>query len=244
VRPLLGDGIEGMRSLLPGSVDLVLTDLPSGRTRAPCDTPVDLAALFLAAYLAVRESGAVVVVADSFDFAQQVRAAGGSLFRYDIIWSKTRATGFLNASKQPLRSHEFVLVFAAPGHWYEPQMSEGHTPIHANTGQGGHGDNYGKQGRVTKARAGATDRFPVSVLHTTVVGTTDPTRTHPQQKPPALLEWLVRSYCPPDGLVCDPCAGSGSTLRAAEACGRRGIGWDVSGVYGVRTAPSTTQSCP
>ena len=43
---------------------------------------------------------------------------------------------------------------------------------------------------------------------------------HPTQKPLALYELLVRAYCPPDGLVFDPCAGSGTAAVAAHRSGR------------------------
>ncbi len=51
---------------------------------------------------------------------------------------------------------------------------------------------------------------------------------YPTQKPLALLELLVRACCPPDGLVLDPCCGSGTTLVAAVRCGRRATGLDIS----------------
>ena len=47
---------------------------------------------------------------------------------------------------------------------------------------------------------------------------------HPTQKPLGLMNRLVESLVPEDGLVLDPFAGSGSTLRAAKECGRRAIG--------------------
>lgn len=51
---------------------------------------------------------------------------------------------------------------------------------------------------------------------------------YPTQKPLALLDVLVRACCPPDGLVVDPCCGSGTTLVAAVRCGRRSVGFDIS----------------
>jgi hypothetical protein len=45
--------------------------------------------------------------------------------------------------------------------------------------------------------------------------------------PQRLAEWLIRSLCPPGGIVLDPFSGSGSTVRAALALGRRGIGLDI-----------------
>ena len=43
---------------------------------------------------------------------------------------------------------------------------------------------------------------------------------HPTQKPLELYELLVKAYCPPGGLVYDPCAGSGTTAVAAKRNGR------------------------
>jgi hypothetical protein len=45
--------------------------------------------------------------------------------------------------------------------------------------------------------------------------------------PQALVEWFIRSHCPPGGIVLDPFSGSGTTVRAALALGRRAIGLDI-----------------
>jgi hypothetical protein len=42
-----------------------------------------------------------------------------------------------------------------------------------------------------------------------------------------LVEFFVRSYAPPDSIVLDPFAGSGTTVAVAYRCGRRGHGMDV-----------------
>lgn len=47
---------------------------------------------------------------------------------------------------------------------------------------------------------------------------------HPTVKPLALMEWLCTLLTPPDGVVLDPFAGSGSTLQAARDAGFRAIG--------------------
>ena len=52
---------------------------------------------------------------------------------------------------------------------------------------------------------------------------------HPTPKPVALMETLIRK-CPP-GVVADPFAGSGSTLLAARAQGRRSIGVELEERY-------------
>lgn len=55
---------------------------------------------------------------------------------------------------------------------------------------------------------------------------------YPTQKPIGLLERIIRLSCPPNGLVVDCFAGSGTTLEAAERLDRRWIGID-NGKYAV-----------
>jgi site-specific DNA-methyltransferase (adenine-specific) len=45
--------------------------------------------------------------------------------------------------------------------------------------------------------------------------------------PLELAEFFVKSFCPPNGVVCDPFSGSGTTIHAAVANGRRGVGCDL-----------------
>jgi DNA modification methylase len=50
---------------------------------------------------------------------------------------------------------------------------------------------------------------------------------HPSLKPQRFLRQIVRASLPLGvGVVCDPFAGSGSTLAAAEAVGYRAVGTD------------------
>jgi hypothetical protein len=45
--------------------------------------------------------------------------------------------------------------------------------------------------------------------------------------PEALAEFLIRSFCPPGGIVCDPFSGSGTTAAVALKLGRRFAGCDL-----------------
>lgn len=51
--------------------------------------------------------------------------------------------------------------------------------------------------------------------------------THPTVKPLALMRWLVKLVTPPDGVVLDPFAGSGSTGCAAALEGRHFMGIEL-----------------
>src|SRR5262249_54583596 len=49
-------------------------------------------------------------------------------------------------------------------------------------------------------------------------------KVHPCPKPLPVMQWLVGLFAPDGGLVLDPFAGTGTTLRAAKDLGRRAIG--------------------
>jgi site-specific DNA-methyltransferase (adenine-specific) len=227
----LGDGLQGLLSLQPGKCALILSDLPSGETRADFDRAVNVIDLWPAVWQSLRPNGIAVLMASSLRFSVRLVASQDRYFRHDLIWSKSLATGHLNSTVAPLRAHEFILVFARQTGIYNPQMLQGASPIHAAR-RAAHGENYGPQSRVTESRAGATDRFPTSVLEFASVGTSSKKRRHPQQKPVPLLRWLIRSYSNPGDLVVDPYAGSGSTGVAAFAEGRLFRGWDSSPRFG------------
>lgn len=53
-------------------------------------------------------------------------------------------------------------------------------------------------------------------------------KIHPTQKPVNLLKRLIEVFTDPGDVVIDPCAGSGSTLRAAAECGRSAYGFECS----------------
>ena len=50
---------------------------------------------------------------------------------------------------------------------------------------------------------------------------------HPTQKPVEVLTPLIEAFCPADGLVIDPFAGSGSTLESARMLGRKWLGIEL-----------------
>jgi site-specific DNA-methyltransferase (adenine-specific) len=52
-------------------------------------------------------------------------------------------------------------------------------------------------------------------------------KIHPTQKPIALLKRLIEIFTDAGDVVIDPCAGSGTTLRAAAEMGRTAYGFEV-----------------
>lgn len=106
----LMDGIEGLRSLPKHSVDMLLTDPPYGTTRNFWDVPLPLPELWEAVRWAVKPNGAILFFAQC-PFDKVLGASNLAMLRYEWIWYKSRATGFLNANRAPLKKSENILVF-------------------------------------------------------------------------------------------------------------------------------------
>lgn len=173
-------------------------------------------------------------MASSLRFAAQLIDSEPRRFRYELVWSKSMATGFLNVAHRPLRSHEFVLVFWRERGTYHAQMHESGVPIRPNT-RGGleapkrdySGTNYGRGTSGARSRAGETSRFPRSVVAFGGGPTRSKERRHHQQKPVALMRYLGGDLLGPRRP-----GGSGSVGAACAAAGRRFSGWDVNPAYG------------
>lgn len=222
-RILLGDCIETMLQIKPGSVDMLFTDLPYGTTNCKWDTPICLSEFWKAANMVVKPGGAKVLFGQS-PFDKVLAVSNLKEFRYEWIWEKTEATGHLNAKKMPLKAHENILIFYDRLPTYNPQMTHGHkrkvsTAQHRRNSR--RGEVYGEYGNVTYD---STDRYPRDVLR----GPTDKRRInlHPTQKPVWLCEQMILTYTNEGQTVLDCCMGSGSIGVACKQTGRNYIGID------------------
>jgi site-specific DNA-methyltransferase (adenine-specific) len=212
------DCLTGMTSLPNCSVDLILSDPPYGVTENDWDSPVDLDLLWSEYKRLIRPGGAILLTAQC-PFDKLLGMSNRQWLRYEWIWEKSRATGFLHARRSPLRAHENILVFYEHSPRYNPQFTEG-KPYRT-----GRGDQFIRHlGRRVGAAISENSgfRFPRTVLHVPSEGTP----IHPTQKPVALFEYLIRTYTNPGDLVLDSFMGSGTTAIACINSGRRFIGFE------------------
>ena len=185
---------------------MILCDLPYGTTSCSWDIIIPFEPLWEQYKRIIKDNGAIVLTA-SQPFTSALVMSNVEMFKYDLVWNKNLATGFLNANRMPLRSHEEILIFYKKQPIYNPQKIKG-KKNHSR------GKNKCKTNNLYGYHKIAEDNFtelkhPKSVLE---IQKEHPSKTiHPTQKPVALFEYLIKTYTNENDLVLDNCAGSGTT---------------------------------
>lgn len=223
IKLMHGDCLELMKQLPDGSVDMILCDLPYGTTsRNKWDCVIPFFPLWQQYNRTIKKNGAILLFCQ-MPFGSDLIQSNRKNFRYEWIWQKHQGTGFLNANRMPMRSHENILVFYKKLPTYNAQKQSG-KPYKAKSGNKT-SNNYGEfSGEWHTANNG--DRFPTDVLkYPSVRG------VHPTQKPVPLLEYLIRTYTNEGETVLDNCMGSGSTGVACVNTDRNFIGMELDPQY-------------
>lgn len=230
-----GNCLDILPTLEAGSVDLVLTDPPFGTTHCTWDKQPPWAQLWQQLWRVLKPNGAIIMFAQN-PLAAELICMQRKHFRHEWVWEKPIAAGFLSANRAPLRAHELVLVFA------RKQPTYTRTPIPQQTGKPY--KSTGERKRGTALYHGPTLMKPYT--RQSLDGTRcprdvvryarDPERYgHPTQKPTDLLRMLITQYTHEGELVLDPFCGVGSTLAAAQAEHRRGIGIELDPTFAATT---------
>ncbi|MEC8552128.1 MAG: site-specific DNA-methyltransferase, partial [Pseudomonadota bacterium] len=153
-------------------------------------------------------------------FTSKLISTNYSMFRYCLVWEKSKATGYLNSKKMPLKAHEDIVVFYKKLCTYNPQMTDGEPYDKGIAVRDA--VQYGKQTKAVHVKNTEGTRYPRSVLYFKTAE--DEGKLHPTQKPIALYEYLVRTYSNEGDMILDPCMGSGTTGIASLNTGRKFIG--------------------
>lgn len=100
-RIIEGDCLEVMKSIPGESIDMILCDLPYGTTQNKWDSIIDLDLLFTEYMRIIKPHGAIVLTSSGL-FTAKLMLHAHEIYKYKIVWVKSKATNFLNAKKQPL----------------------------------------------------------------------------------------------------------------------------------------------
>lgn len=208
-----------------GTVDLILQDPPYGTTNYGWDGKLEgLKELWKEWKRIIKPKGAIIFFSMQ-PFATDLINSNREDFKYDLVWNKVASTGFLNANKMPLRTHELILVFYKENPVYNPQKYEG---VMREVGAGNSQFSYSPYHDFKRVSRKDNLRFPSSIV--TFSSANRKTKSifpHPSKKPLELIRYLVKTYTKEGGLIFDGYAGSATTAIAAKAEGRKFIGAEI-----------------
>ena len=203
------------------SINLILTDFPYGtlNKRNEWDTIIDYPTFWKHVDRICKPNSAIISTAAQ-PFTSKLISSNYNDFKYTLVWEKSKASGYLNAKKQPLKAHEDIVVFYKKQTTYNPQFTTG---VPYDKGKAVRDtEAYGKQTKAIHVKDTEGKRYPRSVLYfKTAEGEG---KLHPTQKPIALFEYLIRTYSNEGDTILDPCMGSGTTGVACNNTNRKFIG--------------------
>lgn len=212
---LLHGRCEDLLQQIPDkSVDAVIADPPYGTTKCKWDTPINLAEMWKQLNRIVKDRGVIILMAQT-PFDKILGASNIKQLKYEWIWEKGNATGFLNAKKMPLKAHENALVFYNKLPTYNPQLTHGH-PKKTTKRKTVNSECYGKA--LNLAEYESTSRYPRSVQFFS--SDKQKNNFHPTQKPVSLMKFFIETYTNVGDHVLDFTMGSGTTGVACRDLGR------------------------
>ena len=236
-----GDCLEKMKDIPDGSIDMVLTDPPYGTTACKWDSIIPLEPMWEQLKRVIKSNGAIALTA-SQPFTTKLIASNYEMFKYEWIWEKGRASGFLHSKNKPLKAHENIIVFSGGTTvhvgqsknrmLYLPQMMPGKSYERKrksiNTGNLNHTPSLSNIDFIGNKSINEGTRYPRSIVkfknHN--VGNYSPT-----QKPVALMEFLIKTYTNEGEAVLDFTMGSGTTGIACKKLNRNFIGIELDENY-------------
>jgi DNA modification methylase len=202
------------------SVQLILADLPYGTTANKWDSVLDLNKLWNEYQRILTPKGNIVLFGAGL-FAFRLALSNEKLFRYDMVWKKSKCGSPLTAKYMPLKKHEMILVFGESASYYKPQMVEG-VPYKRNSKKGVNNMEYGAKDNYLY---GSVDgkRHPNTILDFQQKWRRQD-QIHPTQKPLELMKWLISAYSEEGKYVLDNTMGVGTTCLGAKELNRSFVG--------------------
>lgn len=224
----LGDCLEVMKSIPNGSIDAIITDPPYGTTACKWDSVIDFYLMWEQLNRIIKPNGAIVLFGAE-PFSSALRMSNVNNYRYDLIWNKIRAAGFLNANRMPLKQHENISLFYNKLPTYNPQKYID-KPYDKTKYNGTEVKENVLGSYALKANKNNGERFPKSILKFSQNWSRQQ-QMHPTQKPVALMEYLIKTYTNEGEKVLDFTMGSGTTGVACKNLNRKFIGIEIEEKY-------------
>lgn len=225
-----GNCLEIMDQLIEMNikVDLILTDPPYQKTKNKWDTLIPFDDMWNRLKKLRKENTPIILFGQGI-FSAKLIISNQKEYKYSLIWDKEHPSGFLNANRMPLTSHEDILIFYKKPPIYNPQKFKGKQNNPTGNSIPKTNNNYCLFTQKDNSEKYGNMKFPRSILrfkkpHPSVM-------VHPTQKPVELLEYLIKTYSNENSLVLDFTMGSGSTGVACKNLNRDFIGIEINEDY-------------
>ena len=220
------DCLEWMKRIPDGSIDCVITDPPFWTTACKWDSVIPFDKMWEQLKRIIKPNWAIVLFW-SEPFSSALRMSNIKMYKYDWVWEKSKATGYLNSKIMPMWAYENIIIFWKTKLIYNPQMREWE-PYNKWTAYRPT-DVYWKQIETT-VKSEDWKRYPRNVVYFKTAESEWRT-SHPTQKPVALIEYLIKTYTNEWETVLDFTIGSGTTAIACINTNRNYIGFELDKWY-------------
>jgi len=225
-----GDCLGVMKDIPDGSVDMVLADPPYGTTACKWDSIIPLEPMWEQLKRIIKPNGAIVMTAAN-PFTGVLITSNLSMFKYSLVWRKSKISHFAQAPYRFLTEHEDVVIFSGGGTAknancrmvYNPQGVVDCNIVCKGKAHSDYRPSSKKQDDYIQTKTG----YPKSILEFK----SDLAKNHPTQKPVALMEYLIKTYTNESETVLDFTMGSGTTGVACKQTGREFIGIELDKDY-------------
>lgn len=182
---------KGIYRIPDKSIDMIVTDLPYGTTKCKWDIVIPFDELWEHYLRVINDNGAILLFSKQ-PFTSDLVNSNRDMFRYELIWEKTRAGNNMQVTKQPSAIHENIEVFYKKQPTYNDikfKVDEKYIDKRKSIR-----DSYYKSEHysgIMKRKADDGWRHPQSILPFNSVWHKG---MHPTEKPVELYEWLIKSY--------------------------------------------------
>lgn len=207
----LGDCLEIMKEIDDKSIDMVLCDLPYGKTACKWDIIIPFELLWKQYKRIIKNDGAILLFGTE-PFSSYLRLSNIKWYKYDWVWHKSKCGSAFTSKYRPQQEHEVISVFGKGRVNYYPILKEGEMYYRKKqSNREGKKTNNHRLGIVSESETLNTGfRYPETVIYFQQKWRRQD-QIHPTQKPVPLFEYLIKTYTCEGDLVLDNCAGSGTT---------------------------------
>ena len=221
------DCIQGMKLLPDKSINMILCDLPYGTTECKWDIQLDLVEMWKEYERVITDNGAIVLFGCQ-PFTSKLVVSNLKLYKYALVWKKTKKGNFAQAPYRFLNEHEDIVVFSKGGvaknaksrMTYNPQ---GTVEINKKM-KGKTGSTEFRQGRTEqKDYVQTRTNYPTSIIECPNEGKPQ----HPTQKPIDLCKYLIETFTNENDVVLDSCMGTGTTVVSCILTNRKYVGYEL-----------------